>query len=290
MGFRVNTNIDAQKAYYQLANANKMSSQAQLRLASGKRILSVADDTSGFNIGTSLKGKVTVMKGAQNNISSAKNMLSTAEGALLGINDLLVKIDGKLSDATNPTSDRTALANDIKALASEINSTLKNTKFNNTSLLYSAAGAGFTFQVGESTDTLSLDFASSLASTGSSTGGYGANISASLSSFVGVGAAVLSSTSGAQSVAALQTALSTLKSSVSSALGKIGNFTQRLDIKEETLNVSISNAESSISRLFDADMAQEQLNATKGSILQQAATAQLAQLNFAPQQVLQLFG
>jgi len=290
MGFRVNTNVDAQKAYYQLANANKMTSQAQLRLASGKRIQSVADDTSGFNIGTSLKGKVTVMKGAQNNISSAKNMLSTAEGALLGINDLLVKIDGKLSDATNPTSDRTALANDIKALAQEIDSTLKNTKFNNTSLLFSAAGGGFMFQVGESTDTLSLDFASSLASAGSSTGGYGTNVSASLSSFANVAAGTLESTSGTGSVAALQTALSTLKSSVSSALGKIGNFTQRLDIKEDTLNIAISNAESSISRLFDADMAQEQLNATKGSILQQAATAQLAQLNFAPQQVLQLFG
>jgi flagellin len=64
---------------------------------------------------------------------------------------------------------------------------------------------------------------------------------------------------------------------------------QRLDIKEETLNVSISNAQSSVSRLFDADMAYEQLNATKGSIMQQAATAMLAQLNASPQQVLQLF-
>ena len=62
----------------------------------------------------------------------------------MGINDLLVKIDGKLSDATNPTNDRTALANDIKALANEINSTLKNTKFNDTNILYSAAGSGFT--------------------------------------------------------------------------------------------------------------------------------------------------
>ena len=98
------------------------------------------------------------------------------------------------------------------------------------------------------------------------------------------------SSSGTESVAALQTALTNLKSSVSTALGKIGNFSQRLDIKSDTLNVSIANAESSISRLFDADMAMEQLTATRGSILQQAGTAMLAQLNFAPQQVLQLFG
>jgi flagellin len=42
--------------------------------------------------------------------------------------------------------------------------------------------------------------------------------------------------------------------------------------------------------LFDADMAMEQLNATKSSIGGQAATSMLAQLNFAPQAVLQLLG
>ncbi len=287
MGFRVNTNVDALQAFNQLTKVSKETTKAQLRLASGKRILNVGDDTSGFNIGTSLKGKISVMKAAQNNVASAKNLLSTAEGSLIGINDLLVKIEGKLSDATNPTTDRTAVQDDIRALASELQSTLLNTKFNNTQLLFSAAGAGFTFQVGESTDTLTLDFASSLASTGA--GGYGNNISASLDSFVQVSAGTLASTSGASSTAGLQTALTNLKTAVSGSLGKIGNLVQRLDIKEETLNVGIANAQSSVSRLFDADMAFEQLNATRGSILQQAATAMLAQLNVSPQQVLQLF-
>lgn len=288
MAFRVNTNIDALKAYYQLAKVNADTTKAQLKLSSGKRILQVSDDTSGFNVGTSLKGKVSVMQGAQSNISAAKNMLSTAEGSLLAINDLLVSIDGKISDATNPTNDRTALANDIKALANEINATLKNTKFNDTQLLFSGAGSGFTFQVGEAGQTMNLDFASSIASTGG--GGYGTNISVSLGSFANVAASTLECTSGASSVAALQTALSSLKTAVSSALGNIGNFTQRLDIKSDTLNVAITNAEASISRLFDADMAMEQLSATRGTILGQAATSMLAQLNMAPQQVLQLFG
>jgi flagellin len=289
MGFRVNTNVDALQAYNQLAKVNSETTKAQLRLASGQRILSVADDTSGFNVGTSLKGKISVMQAALNNVGAAKDMLSTAEGSLSSINDLLVDIEGKLSDATNPTTDVTAIQDDIRALANEIYATLKSSKFNDTQLLFSAAGAGFTFQVGESTDTLTLDFASALASTGGSTGGYGTNISESISSFVNVSATTLSSTSGTESTAALQTALSTLKSAVSTSLGKIGNLVQRLDIKEETLNVSISNAQSSVSRLFDADMAYEQLNATKGSIMQQAATAMLAQLNASPQQVLQLF-
>jgi flagellin len=288
MGFRVNTNTDALQAYYQLAKVNAETTKAQLRLSSGKRILNVGDDTSGFNVGTSLKGKVSVMKGAQGNISAAKNLLATAEGALLGINDLMTKIEGKLSEAINPVSDRTALQDDVKALANEIQSILLNTKFNDAKILHSGAGTGFAFQVGESTDTLNLDFASSIASTGG--GGYGGSVSVSLGSFANVTATTLMSTSGASSVQGLQTALTNLKTAVSGALGKIGNFSQRLDIKDDTLNVAISNAEASISRLFDADMAMEQLSATRGSILQQAGTAMLAQLNFAPQQVLQLFG
>jgi flagellin len=292
MGFRVNTNVDALKAYQQLANANKMTSEAQLRMASGKRIQQVADDTSGFNIGTSLKGKVAVMKGAQGNIAAAKNLMSTAEGALLSINDLLTKIEGKMSDATNPTTDRTSLANDIKALANEIDSIINNTKFNDTKLFStSAAASGFNFQVGELSDTLNLTFAASLGCTGTSTGSQSAAVATNIGSFKETTAAILGCTgSVAASINMLSTALGSLKSIVSDSLGQIGNFTQRLNIKDDTLNIAITNAESSISRLFDADMAMEQLNATKGSILQQASTAMFAQLNFAPQQVLQLFG
>lgn len=287
MGFRINTNIDALKAYYQLARVNKEATQAQLRMSSGKKILHVADDTSGFNVGTSLKGKISVMKAAQNNVSAAKDMMATAEGALIGINDLLVQIEGKISDATNPTNDRTALASDIRALAKEIQNSLKSAKYNNTNLLFSGAGQGFVFQVGEAGDTIKIDFASSLASTGG--GGYGSGISASLSSFVNVSASTLACLTGTSSIQGLHTALASLKSAVTEALGDIGNYTQRLNIREETLNVAITNAESSVSRLFDADMAMEQLNATRAQILGQAATSMLAQLNMAPQQVLQLF-
>ena len=289
MGFRVNTNVDALKAYQQLANANKMTAKAQLRMASGKRILSVADDTSGFNIGTSLKGKVAVMKGAQGNIASAKNLLSTAEGGLLSINDLITQIEGKLSDATNPTTDRTSLASDINALANEISSIFSNTKFNNTSLLSgSASQGGFSFQVGEAGDTLNLNFATSISSSGGA--GQSASVAGQIGSFTSTSVTSAASLASSTVVSSLNTTVGSLKSIVTNALGNIGNFSQRLDIKDDTLNVAITNAQSTISRLFDADMAAEQLNATKGTILQQSATAMFSQLNFAPQQVLQLFG
>ena len=76
---------------------------------------------------------------------------------------------------------------------------------------------------------------------------------------------------------------------VKDGLGQIGNFVQRLDIKDDYLSSAITNATASVSRLFDADMAMEQLNATKGQIGGQVATSMLSQLNSAPQNILSLF-
>jgi len=44
------------------------------------------------------------------------------------------------------------------------------------------------------------------------------------------------------------------------------------------------------SRIRDADMAQEMMRLTQANVLQQAATAMLAQGNQAPQAILQLLG
>jgi flagellin len=83
--------------------------------------------------------------------------------------------------------------------------------------------------------------------------------------------------------------LSAVSANVKNALGRIGNLTQVVDNKSDFLTSSITNITSSISRIFDADMAAEQLNATKGEIGSQVGTSMLAQLNSQPQQLLSLF-
>ncbi len=76
---------------------------------------------------------------------------------------------------------------------------------------------------------------------------------------------------------------------VSKALSFIGAVTNRLTFKEDALAVARTNTEAAKSRILDADIAFEQLEATKLQILQQTATAMLAQANAAPQAVLALF-
>jgi flagellin len=83
----------------------------------------------------------------------------------------------------------------------------------------------------------------------------------------------------------LQTALDT----VSNEISKVGALMGRLGFKEEQVAISQVNVEASYNRIMNADMAFEQLEATKFSILQQTSTTMLAQANTAPQGILGLF-
>jgi len=303
MGFQINTNIGALKAYNALAKLNSKSESAQLRLATQKRINSVADDTSGFNVGKSLDQKVKLMQSAKGNVGSAKDMLATAESQLIAIKDMITQIRAKIADASNPAADKSAIVNDIKAIGEEISSAIETTKFNNTSLLVSASGVApsFEFQTGAaSSDKLTVNYATStgggdlsgtdsiVTAGGNTVAGVSDIASDALGTADGGGIGIAELTTS--NIGTLITNLTTYETEVDKALGSIGNSVQRLDAKDDFLTSAIANSQASVSRLFDADMAMEQLNATKASIGGQAATAMLSQLNMAPQQVLQLLG
>ena len=76
---------------------------------------------------------------------------------------------------------------------------------------------------------------------------------------------------------------------VSSQMARLGAFSGRLTFKEDQVMSAHINTEASYSRIMNANMAEEQVNASKFLILQQTATAMLAQANAAPQFILQLF-
>lgn len=290
--FRINTNMGALSAYNALGKANSSTMKAQLRLATQKRINSVADDTSGFAVGKALDQKVKLMDAAQRNVGSAKDMLATSETQLTSIKDLVTSIKTKISDSSNPAADQQRIADDIKAMGKEIESIFGNTKYNDTQLLVSSATGNtgiFTFQTGASTsDTLGIDFASGIV--GTYTQGGAAGVATEVATALASINALPSSGTSTQNILDIETALNSFESSVDDSLSKIGNLTQRLDIKDEFLTAAISNSTASVSRLFDADMAKEQLSATKGQMSGQVATSMFAQLNMAPQSVLSLLG
>ena len=264
MAFQINTNMDALNAYNALVKVNAQTTKAQLRLATMKRINRVADDTSGFKVGKQLEAENLKMQAQLNNLSSGKNWLSTAESAVILVNDKINQIIAKQEDAKDPVKDQTSLQNDVKALADEISSILANTKINGTSVLadtlvsFGVGGSGLTaINIGGQIDLTTNQAALTALQAGNA--------------------------------ASLTTSVTAFQTSVNTALGYIGNWTQTFDSREEYLLTSVANNTASVSRLFDADMAMEQLNATKGQIGSQIGTAMLATLNAAPQGVLSLF-
>lgn len=293
MGFSINTNIDALRAYNALAMVNANTAKAQLRLATGLRINSVADDTSGYAVGKSLDQKVQLMQVAQSNVGSAQDMLATAESSLSNVKDLITSIRSKIANSTNPATDNTKIAGDIKALANEIANIFTTTKYNNTQLLTSLSSSNFAFQTGaDSTDKLTIDYFET--STGTLTGS--ATLSTSAFTVNSIGTAgytaltqMASVGTTAAAIGSLSAYLDTFESTIDNSLAAVGNYDQRLSIKSNFLTAAISNSQSSVSRLFDANVATEQLNATKGQIQQQVATSMLSQLNSAPQNLLRLF-
>jgi flagellin len=76
---------------------------------------------------------------------------------------------------------------------------------------------------------------------------------------------------------------------VTSALSDLGSLMARLTFKEDSIATAQVNVEGAYSRIMNANMAEEQVNASKFAILQQTATAMLAQANQAPQSLLSLF-
>ncbi len=276
MPFTVNTNVDALQAYNSLLKTDQATKTAQKRLVSLKKINSVSDDTSGFNVGKKLEAQNGIMKAQLNNISDAKNYLSTAESALQQINDKLNQIQAKQVDAKDPLKDSASIAKDIRTLASEIDSILKNTNINGTQLLASTDGTTAltspSFDIGGATFT--MDF------------GSAANLNpATLATAIGSASGLQNTTDAT----VLDYDVSTVSDNVRSALGRLGNLTQTVNSREEYLTAAVANNTSTIASIFDANVLEEQLNATKGQISGQIGMSMFAQLNVSSQSLLSIF-
>ncbi len=273
---RIRTNIGALNALNALKSVNQNLEKIQLRLATGKRINSVSDDPAGYVISTRINARVRGLSVALDNIGTAKNMMSIAEGGLQNISDILITMKEKVTQAASDTlgsAERNAVKTELDQLTSEIDDIVEETTFNNFKLL-DGTFTNKSIQTGANpTNTIIINLSDDNTS-------QALNVSSNY-----VSSKVF--TAGGSSIA-----LSYVDSAiekVSNSLQKVGSYVSRLSIKENTLNIAITNNEATYSRIVDADLAQEQLNATKNLILQRTAVAQLTQANFSPASVLKLF-
>ncbi|MCH8019200.1 flagellin [candidate division KSB1 bacterium] len=256
-----------------LNNINKVNKQIgihQNRLATGKKINSAEEDAAGFVIGHTLQARNRGLAAAMNNIGDARVSLSVAEGGAINVLDILETMKTKAIQAANGTlsdADRAAINNEISALADEIDDVVDETTFNDIELL---AGTDLSVQSGaETTDTESVEVSSS----------------DHHSSELGVSEVDVSSSENASAaMASIESAIATVKSTVSS----LGSYQTRFAHKENSLARAITNTEAARSRIMDADFAKEKMAEMKEKIKQNTINAVNAQAQLSAQSVLKL--
>ena len=121
----------------------------------------------------------------------------------------------------------------------------------------------------------------------------GTSGAASTGQTVGYSASVLSSSGGVDlsTAAGSQAALSVLDTAINTitdSRASMGAYQNRLTASVANLEITSMNLQASRSRILDTDYAKETTNLAKSQIIQQAATAMLAQANQSSQSVLAL--
>ena len=152
MSFRINTNTQAALALTSLNKTTDGIGSRQLRLATGSRINSAADDSAGFTISNKLTAKTRGQAQALSNIGDAKSMLTVAEGSLGTTMDILQTMKEKAVQAGNSsmgTEERAAIQSQVDALTAEVSDILSGAEFNGTKLFSDTESTSLSFQVGD---------------------------------------------------------------------------------------------------------------------------------------------
>jgi flagellin len=272
---RINHNIASLNTYRQLTINNNAGSKSLEKLSSGYRINRAGDDAAGLAISEKMRGQIRGLNQAERNAQDAISLIQTAEGALNETHSILQKMRELAVQAasdTNTDDDRGELQKEIEQLLKETDRISTDTEFNTKKLLNGSYGTtALTFQVGANGgQVVSIQLNDMSATTG-----------------LVLTTSTVDLTTRTGATEAIEKIDEAIKK-VSSERAKLGAMQNRLEHTINNLSTTAENLTASESRIRDVDMAKEMMEFTKNSILQQAATAMLAQANNQPQGVLQL--
>ncbi|KZS45802.1 flagellin [Paenibacillus glucanolyticus] len=281
---RINHNISSYNTQRQLSFNNTQQGKSLEKLSSGYRINRAADDAAGLAISEKMRNQIRGLEQASSNALDGISLIQTAEGALNETHAMLQRMAELYVKGANEvltTTDAAKIDSEAKQLSAQIGSIATQTQFNTKKLL-DGTTSDVVFQVGANGgETISLTLESAT------------NTDLSVQ-FDGTGLTLLSgaTTNAATSLNSLASAnLSLVQAAintVSQMRSDLGAVQNRLEHTINNLGTTSENLQAAESRIRDVDMAKEMSEFTKNNILQQAATAMLAQANQQPQGVLQL--
>lgn len=281
----INTNVNSLIAQNAVnVNARNLSS-AMEQLSTGKRINGSKDDAAGLSISQIMTAQIRGLNQAVRNANDGVSLLQTADGAMIEQTSMMQRMRELAVQAASDTvtpDQKNYLDKEYQALLGEIDRIGGATQWNGKNLLDglggTAAGGVYVFQVGANA---SQSISVTLGNTSS------AALYSTLSGTKVVDSSSAPTTATSFATAAI-TAIDTALKSANNQRADIGAGINRLTYAADNLSNISMNTAASRSRIEDTDYATASTELARTQIIQQAATAMLAQANQSPQSVLAL--
>ena len=256
----INSNPLALQLANQLKNNTLELQQSANRIATGKRIISAADDPAGMGILSTLKADARSFNAVQKNIGAGQSLLEVGSAALAAQQEVLKEMRDVATQAatgTLNTEQRDALKATFTELQGQLDSIVNNASLFGQNLV-GASAANVTLQVGKDAgQTKDINSVQSDAAT------------------LGVDAATIDLDDITNASAAM-TAIDAAIGSVATNQSTLGSQLNGLNVQSRFIDNLSENLAQSISRIEDVDLGQE--------------TAKLQQLQAKEQLTIQMLG
>ena len=289
MSLRINNNVESLNAHRHLINNDKQLSKSIERLSSGQKINRGADGPASLVISEGMRAQIGSLQQAADNNEAAISLVQTAEGALNEVSKLLVDMRQRAVSAANlGINDQ----NSVNASQKEIENALEaidrisnNTQFGSKNLLDGSAldadgNPLVSFQIGANQGQIASVSLPNVATNQLAVGVSNDSGFSSLSD--------LDVTTGKGAEDAMGVIDKAIEE-IAVARGDLGAFQKNtLESNLTSLRIASENMTAAESSIRDADMAVELAAFTRNQIMTQSATAQLAQANAMPKNVMAL--
>ncbi|WP_449311991.1 flagellin [Paracoccus litorisediminis] len=309
------TNSSAMNALQSLRSVNKGLGQVQDRISTGLKVASGKESAAYFQISETMKGDSGAYGAINEGLTLTKNSIATARLGAETITDLAQQFLDKVAFGQGATGGQSEIENDLLELVKQMETTLSQSTFNGDDMLGAGAyGAGdVTGATLDATDG-SLDDASEANAdttvgadrnvvTGVSRAGGTYNTTTIVVGTHDMGMMVenfktlatdwaTNATDPTDGAAFLAGALKSAENElgrVTTVATKLGQAENSVENQQEFLNKLVSNIDSGVGSMIDADMEEEAARLTALQTQQQLATQALSIANQGPQNVLSLF-
>ena len=270
----INTNVSALKARLAGQIATSKVDDAALRLSSGKRLNSGADDAAGAAVFMKMNAQLMGQKAAIKTAADALSLLNLQEAAVeqfANITHRIKELGVQMANGTYSDNDRALAQLEADQLVAQFQLVAANTRFNDLDIVNGTDGvtAPYTIQVGaDATDNFTVAVTP------------GATLSANLPTQVDV-------TTQAAAATTFDTTLSILQT-MNEQRAIIGASINRMLSSINNLSSAAIKTELAIGRVIDADFARESANLAKQQILSQSANQMLSTANQSKELLTQL--